>query len=79
MDPKVVAWLDTAIHHYYEIRIGEALDMSSTNPDKAEGLWCPLVEEMCGDSQDLKDEVIHAIMKDPRTTTAAKEWLQKIS
>jgi len=79
IDPKVISWMDKATDHYYRGRISNILDISSTDPNGAEISWNSLIEEMCGDVQHLKDDIINAVMKDDKTSDAAKKWLQRIS
>ncbi len=79
MDPQIVIWMDEAIDHYYRGRIRNILDMSSSNSNKAEALWNELMDEMCGNAQNLRDEIFNAIMEDDKTSSSSKKWLERIS
>jgi len=79
IDPKIVLWMDEAIDHYYRGRIRNILVMSSSDSNKAETLWTELMDEMCGNAQNLRAEIYDSIMEDNQTSTATKKWLERIS
>lgn len=74
---ETVAWLDKATSHYYKSRIYTLLEQVDANPnsDLLEQ-WNQLLEEMIGDSQSLKDEIIQAVMADSRISDCAKKWVK---
>ena len=75
--PEIVQWLDLAIQHYYVGRIADILKKSQTNSSEAISLWKELMEEMYGDSEELKTALYNAVMDDDKTSEAAKKWLQQ--
>ncbi|MGD0466012.1 MAG: MerR family transcriptional regulator [Gammaproteobacteria bacterium] len=77
--PEVVAWLDKAIDNYYRERIYSILDQVTINATTKLALqWNELMEETFGNSQNLKQECIEAVIIDSRVSAVAKKWLKQI-
>jgi len=77
---KSVAWLDKAIDTYYRCRLFRILDQVDPNvPSKFSKEWNELMEEMYGNSQDLKQSLIDIAITDNQVSVAAKKWLQQFS
>lgn len=77
--PEIVDWLDQAIDAYYRGRIYGLLDQAKPNASSQLAVeWAALLEEMYGDSQILKQELIDAAMTDNRVSDAARKWLKQL-
>jgi DNA-binding transcriptional MerR regulator len=78
IDPQIVAWLDKAMDTYYRGRIYHLLDQIEEKPSKDwVTQWNELLEEIYGNAQNLKDELVKEAIKDERVSDAAKRWLKK--
>lgn len=78
MSPEVIQWMDKAIDAYYRNRIYRLLDQISENPSKQlEQQWQGLLEEMYGNSDKLKQELVEVALKDDRVNQKARLWLQQ--
>jgi DNA-binding transcriptional MerR regulator len=75
LSAKHIAWLDKAIHTYYENRIQEILAKIDKNTLQR---WTALVIEICGDSQKIKDELYQDVLKNQAISREAKEWLKTV-
>lgn len=76
--PEIVAWLDKAIDAYHRGRIYRLLDQ--VGPNASPNLttqWQTLMEEMFGNSQAQKQNVINLAMTDDKVSIAARKWLQQ--
>lgn len=80
MSPESVKWLDQAMDHYYHQRIYGILGQVTSNSPSATvvQLWNDIMEEMCGTSQTLKDEIYNAAELDHNISPVAKNWLKTI-
>jgi DNA-binding transcriptional MerR regulator len=80
LEPEVVEWLDKAINHYYRERVYHLLDQIELGitPDTLQK-WNDLINEMCGDSLELKEAFFTVEVKpdDPRIGPHAKKWLEQ--
>lgn len=79
MSPEVVQWMDKAIDGYYRNRIYTILDQISENPsERVVQQWHALMEEMYGNSEKLKRELVEVALKEDRVSQKAKLWLRKL-
>ncbi len=80
LKPEIVAWLDKAIDTYYRSRIYSILDQVSSNTQSnLPSKWNELMEEMYGNAEHLKHELVNVAMTDDKVSEAAKKWLQQFS
>ncbi|MBP6986001.1 MAG: MerR family transcriptional regulator [Alphaproteobacteria bacterium] len=79
LSPGVVSWLDKAIDTYYRGRIYEILARAENPSSELAQEWQSLMEEMYGDAEARKQEVIVAAMTDENVNVAARQWLQQFS
>jgi len=80
IDPEIVEWLDKATDHYYRERIYNLLGQVKQNiPDDLSAQWNALMEEMFGNSQSLKQQVIEEAMLDIQVSDMARKWLAQFS
>ncbi len=80
VDPAVISWLDKAIDSYYRKRIYAILDQVGPHtPADLAKKWNALMEEMLGDSEIHKQEIITVAMTDEGVSPAAREWLKQLS
>ncbi|OJW51111.1 MAG: MerR family transcriptional regulator [Alphaproteobacteria bacterium 41-28] len=80
LSPQVVDWLDKAIADYYRNRAYNILSQVETQPsDRVLMQWEELLEDMHGHDQALNDAFYEIALKDDHVSTAAKNWLKKIS
>jgi len=78
LTPEIVHWIDKAVDYYYGKRIEAVLHTSQTDAALATRLWQELMDELYGDAQELKREMVKSIIADDRTMSAAtKEWLKQ--
>jgi len=74
----MITWLDAAMEHYWRMRLGSILERIEIDPDSIIlPLWNAALDEMYGDAQNLKNELIKAIVKDKNVNDAIKQWLKK--
>lgn len=80
MSPEMVQWLDKAIDAYWRRRIYTLLDQVEKAP-KAEHrvAWEGILEEMCGDSEKMKQEIYAAASVDEHIGPKTKKWLAGLS
>lgn len=80
LSPEAIKWLDQAMDNYYHQRIYRILEqITSDSPSQEVSQhWEDIVEEMCGTSQTIKDELYTAAMIDIKISDVAKKWLRKI-
>lgn len=80
LDPAIVEWIDKAMDNYWRMRIYNLLDQVELGAS-AELLqnWTDLMNEMYGDSEELKQAAIDAGQNkdDLRVGPKAKEWLRQ--
>lgn len=77
LTPEMVDWLAKANDAYYYARIYTILDQVGEGDDKAvETQWNALLDEMYGNAQTLKDDLVEAALKDERVSDRAKAWLK---
>ncbi|QMT61387.1 MerR family transcriptional regulator [Legionella sp. PC997] len=77
---KIVDWLDRAIDAYWFKCIHEVLSqVNKTDCTKSVAAWNELMENICGDSSELRTAVYNKIMDDEEISRGAKYWLRKIS
>jgi DNA-binding transcriptional MerR regulator len=78
LDLNIVEWIDKAIDHYYRARIYNLLDqLEQDATPKLLQDWTALMNEMFGDSKDLKQACYRAGQDDPHVGPKAKKWLQQ--
>ena len=78
--PEIVEWLDKAIHAYYMERMYSLLnqvEMNSTNDLDLADKWNTLMNEMFGNSQCLKQEIIEVAQTDKCVGEISRKWLQQ--
>lgn len=75
-----IDWLDKAMDAYYRKCIYSILDQidNHASSDVLKS-WEDLLNDMCGDNQTAKSDIIEAAMKDNKVSQAAKVWLKKIT
>jgi len=79
MTEDTVSWLDKAMKAYYKDRIYNILAGVDIEEEAVvRKQWLDLFDELCGDSSELKSEVLGVIMKDSNISTQAKDWIKKI-
>jgi hypothetical protein len=77
LKPEAVQWLDTAIDAYYRGRIYAILEAVETKATPAlETQWKALLDEMYGDSEALKQDLINVAQSDPKVGLIARQWIQ---
>ena len=77
LDPKVVQWLDKAVEAYYRAQIIRVLAQVGKTPDEAHAQeWHALIDEMCGDSDEIRRSVYEDVINHPDVSPEAKKWLQ---
>lgn len=77
IEPEIIEWLDQAIDHYWRETIYDLLNQVGKSEDsKLRVQWNKLMDEMYGDSENLKLELIEAAMLDPRVSSDARLWLK---
>lgn len=77
---EVVNWLDKAIDAYYRNRIFSVLSKVETYPHtEVLQAWEELLTDMCGDKQNLRKDIVDAVMKEDGISIAAKNWVRKVS
>lgn len=78
LTPEIVQWLDIAMDTYYRGRIYTLLDQAELKATpELESAWKALMEEMYGDTESLKQELIEAALTDDRVKPVARKWLQQ--
>lgn len=79
MRPEVAEWLDQAINCYYMHRIYNILNKIENHSPGQETVnaWKALLDELCGSSEKIRQEVNHTALEDPRIRQEAKDWLIK--
>ncbi|WP_454783052.1 MerR family transcriptional regulator [Legionella sp. WA2022007384] len=77
---EIVDWLDRAIDAYWFECIHEVL-AKANKMHFAESItaWNELMENICGNSSELRTAVYDKIMHDEHVSSEAKDWLKKIS
>lgn len=79
LSPEMVVWLDIAMSTYYKQRIYTMLAQIGTpSEEKVSTLWQEILEEMCGDSQEMKDSLYQKAFADNQISDTAKQWLKSI-
>ncbi|KTD22200.1 MerR family transcriptional regulator [Legionella lansingensis] len=79
LSPKHVDWLDKAIDSYYKKRIYSILAQAKENcSSKILQQWNDLMDEMCGDSSVMREEIYQAALVDENISPAAKAWLTTV-
>jgi len=79
MTEESVAWLDKAMFAYYKSRIYNILAGIGIESDEVVlKSWDSIIDELCGDSSELKSEVLGAVMSDSKISDEAKVWVKKI-
>ena len=78
LEPEMVAWLDSAMDHYYRSRIYQLLAQveEKATPELAQQ-WADLMTEMFGNAEALKQACYEAGKDDPHVGPKAKKWLQQ--
>ena len=78
VSPEVIAWMDQAICEYLYSRIFDILDQVNDHPkpELAEK-WKALMEELYGDNESFKQDVIEASLTHDRMSPVARSWLLK--
>jgi len=80
LDPAIVEWIDKAMDNYWRERIYNLLDQVElgSSPELLQN-WTDLMNEMYGDSEELKQAVLEAGQNkdDLRIGPKAKEWLRQ--
>ncbi|VVC76603.1 HTH-type transcriptional activator mta [Aquicella siphonis] len=78
LTPASVAWLDKAVDEYYKSRIYNILNQVNDKPS-AQLLkqWNDLLNDMYGDDQAGKMELIKTALLDKKVSQAAKKWLKQ--
>ncbi len=79
ISPDIVQWLDKAIDTYYRNRIYGILAQVNSKGESSSTVffaWEELLEDMYGDSENLKLELVEAALKDDRVTDVARIWLR---
>jgi DNA-binding transcriptional MerR regulator len=76
--PEIIAWVDKANDAYYRGRIYNILDQVGSADNKSiQTKWNDLMEEMYGNSKELKQAIIDAAMTDEKVSDAARKWLKQ--
>ncbi len=79
LSPGIVEWLDKAVDAYYLNAIENLLLQIGSKSKSSKEIameWNDLLENMCGDEQSLKDEVVEMALKDDKVSEVAKKWLR---
>ncbi|MFK7967580.1 MAG: MerR family transcriptional regulator [Rickettsiaceae bacterium] len=80
LDPAIVEWIDNAMDNYWRERIYSILDQVNleSSPELLQN-WTDLMNEMYGDSEELKQAALVAGQNkdDLRISKKAKEWLSR--
>lgn len=79
ISPEIVQWLDKAIDTYYRNRIYGILAQINSKGEASSTVhfaWEELLDDMYGDSEELKKELIEAALKDDKVLDAARIWLK---
>jgi len=75
-----VAWLDKAIYAFHRERVISILSKLEThNQNEVLQLWNDMLEDMYGDNQSPKNELVEVVLKIDDINQNAKDWLRKIS
>ena len=78
LKPQAVSWLNKAIDNYYRTRIYDLVDkMENTSSSELDVEWAQLMEEMFGDSKELKEGVILALIQEGRGSEVVLKRLRK--
>lgn len=75
LNPETIKWLGAACEAYYMDKINNILTIYQKNPTQAEALLNTLIREYAGTSQELKRDLLKAMMNNPRASLASKKWL----
>lgn len=79
LTPEMVAWMDKGFDAYYRHRIYHVLSqVGRRSSSEVLKLWNEVLDEMYGENNDRKQEVIDAVMEDEHVSHAAKQWLKSI-
>lgn len=74
----VVEWLDRAMDYYCRSRLYKILDSVRNESDvQPMGQWNELLDEMYGDAQSLKNEMMKAALSDDKVSSKARNWLKR--
>ncbi|PWU05853.1 MAG: MerR family transcriptional regulator [Verrucomicrobia bacterium] len=74
----VVDWLDKAADAYYRNAIYSVLSkVGSVSSGESLKAWDTLLENMFGDDQAAKNEVVECVFKEDKVSEAAKKWLRE--
>jgi DNA-binding transcriptional MerR regulator len=78
VSPEIVNWLDKAMDTYYRKRIYAILDQIEEKGDVEDiaTQWDALMDEMYGNAENLKNELIEIALKEGRVGKTAKKWLE---
>lgn len=76
---QTVSWLDKAVDAYWRKRIYHTLNLVGSKPslDVAK-LWNELMDEMYGEDEARKAEIINVVLNDDSISTDIKKWLQNL-
>lgn len=78
LSAKSVEWLDKVITAYYTHRIKHVLAQIGVKSDMSvQKEWDALCAEMCGDSVELKDQLIKNILNNEKISKSAKDWVKQ--
>lgn len=78
LEPEVVEWLDKAIGNYYYGRIYNLLDQLELNASpEVQQSWNDLINEMFGDSEELKQAFYAEIAAQDELGENAKKWIRQ--
>lgn len=77
-DPKIVEWLNKATEAYWRGRIYRFFDEVERDQNAVHrDAWEKLLQEMCGDSEKMRQEIAKAVAKDEKIGVQAKKWLEE--
>jgi DNA-binding transcriptional MerR regulator len=78
LSPERLAWLEKATDTYWKQRIYSLLNAADSVPN-AETLqaWNQVADEMYGNEQDRKDQLVDAALTNENVNTVGKNWLKK--
>lgn len=79
MTPEIVAWMDQAMDAYWRDRIYSLLDKVGSMPEeKLSFEWNEVLDDMYGDQNERKLDLVQIALQDDKISKEAKSWLKAL-
>ncbi|KTD65509.1 MerR family transcriptional regulator [Legionella spiritensis] len=79
LTPDIVAWMDKAMDAYLKQRTYDILaNIGKISSASLMQNWSEFMDEVCGEQEDKKAEVVKIALRDEKISREAKEWLKTV-